>query len=56
MAGKIGDIEVVRAKPAAHMRHQTQLLNLRARPVALTCELGREADGERLESVGNANA
>lgn len=56
MAGKIGDFEVVRAKPAADMRHQTQLLDLRARPIALTRELGRKARGERLEGAGDANA
>ena len=56
MAGKIGDIEVVRAKPAAHMRHQTQLLSLRTCSVALPCQLVRKARGERLEGAGDANA
>ena len=56
MAGKIGDIEVVRAEPAAHMGHQTQLAQPGNRPVALASEVGRVADGERLENAGNANA
>ena len=53
---QIGDVEVFRVQPTADMRHQIQLRLQGAWCVALTCELGRKARGERLEGAGYTNA